>query len=96
MLRQDFTSLVLKGLRRLLTRDLMEEEVSDLFVYRTRGETEYVESLQALGDQLITNWADGEYADDRALLLSQPLLSLAFRYETKKSDFFLEQVAEKK
>ncbi len=96
VLRQDFTSLALKGLRRLLTRDLMEEDVSDLFVYRTRGEMDYVESLQGLDAALITNWQDGEYADGRALLFSRPLLSLKFRYESKKCSFLLEQVAEEK
>ncbi len=70
VLREEFAMLALKGLRRLLTRDLMEEEVSDLFVYRTRGEMAYVESLEALEDQLVTSWADASHADGRALLFS--------------------------
>lgn len=41
-------------------------------------------------------WTGGSYASDEALLLTRPLLSLKFRYETKRCDFLLEQVAEKR
>ncbi len=95
-MREAFVSLALKGLRRFLTRDLMEEQVSDLFVYRTRGEMSYVEALDAVTEEQLAVWVDGTYGDDAALLLTRPLLSRKFRYETKNCPFLLEQVAEEK
>ena len=47
-IRENFVRNCLKGLQRLLNRDAMEETVSDLFVYRTRGEMHYVEALEAV------------------------------------------------
>ena len=95
-IRNDFVHHCLKGLQRLLNRDEMEEAVSDLFVYRTRGEMPYVEELDGLAAARIQDWAGGCYASDDALLLTRPLLQLDFRYRTKRCDFLLEQVAEER
>ncbi len=94
--RQAFVGACMRGLRRLLTRDEMEEEVSDLFVYRTRGEMSYVEALNELSEEQLAAWSDGEYGSDDALLFTRPLLSRKFRYETKKCSFVMEQIAEEK
>lgn len=51
--REAYVPCALRGLSRFLTRDSMEEGVSDLFVYRTRGEMSYVEALDGIeADQI--------------------------------------------
>lgn len=95
-LREDYVAACMRGLGRFLSVEEVDEEVSDLFVYRTRGERAYVQALQEIPQGTIDGWANGEHAHADAVLFPRPLLAREFRYLRKRCDFIIQQVAEEK
>ena len=85
------------GLRRLFCIEPIPSSVGvDLFVYRTRGEIPYVQALVSIPLATIEGWRGVTGVRQAAICFAKPLLRIEFRFLSKRSEYWLEQVADER
>ena len=96
-IREDFNWLCYVGLRRLFCIEPIPSSVGvDLFVYRTRGEIPYVQALVSIPLATIEGWRGVTGVRQAAICFAKPLLRIEFRFLSKRSEYWLEQVADER
>ena len=92
-IRADFARSANGGLCRLFEVDTIPATMNvDMFVYRTRGEVDYVQALSEIPVATIEGWRGRMMVTQQALCFTKPQLRVEFRFLSKNSRYWQEQV----
>lgn len=86
--RAKFARMSQKGLERLRTMDLIPSDWSGMFVYRTLGEVDYLEALNAISSDKLSSWRGAGIVADDAWVWTKPQLVVDFRYQRKRGSYW--------
>ena len=91
--RTDFAKAAYAGLNRFLTFTPIPDHIrADLFLYRTQGEIEYVNSLHRVSSEMLEGWRGHLMVSNDAMMFTKPCLRAEFRYFRKNSAYWKVQV----
>ena len=86
------------AINRFFTFDVPEDNTdTDMFLYRTRGEREYVRNLLTLTNRQLERWRNQTVIDPAAYKIPKPLLYADFRFIKKgQSEYWREDVRQER
>ncbi len=97
-IKVEFAVSVNKGLNKLFTWDVPDAELNvDMCLFRTRGESDYVDALQGITDAQLEAWRQGLTGDNptlvdaAALRITKPVLCVDFRFLKARDIRFIDK-----